>query len=43
MAYLIPSDTDDLIAILSRSGSTPPSFDDVEVIRAPLIPLYERD
>lgn len=37
VAYLIPSDTNDLIALVSRSGSTPPSFDDVEVIRAPLI------
>ncbi|MET7363266.1 hypothetical protein ABZS76_33180 [Streptomyces sp. NPDC005562] len=42
-AYLIPPDTDGLIEILSRTGSTPPSFTDVEVLRAPLIPLYERD
>ncbi|MFE0490217.1 hypothetical protein [Streptomyces griseoaurantiacus] len=43
VAYIIPPDTDDLVEILSRSGATPPTFSDVEVIRAPLIPLYERD
>jgi hypothetical protein len=43
VAYMIPPDTDDLIEILSRGGYTPPSFADIEVIRAPLIPLYERD
>jgi hypothetical protein len=43
VAYTIPPDSDSLIEILSRSGSTPPSFADIEVIRAPLIPLYERD
>jgi hypothetical protein len=43
VAYLIPPATDDLIQILSRTGPTPPSFADVEVLRAPLIPLYERD
>jgi hypothetical protein len=43
VAYTIPPNTDALITILSRSGATPPSFSDVEVIRAPLIPLYERD
>lgn len=43
VAYTIPPNTDDLIEILSRSGATPPSFADIEVIRAPLIPLYERD
>jgi hypothetical protein len=43
VAYTIPPNTTDLITILSRSGTTPPSFADIEVIRAPLIPLYERD
>jgi hypothetical protein len=43
VAYTIPPSPDDLVDILSRSGSTPPSFADIEVIRAPLIPLYERD
>lgn len=43
VAYLIPPDTDALVEILSRSGEVPPSFADIEVIRAPLIPLYERD
>jgi len=43
VAYMIPPNTDDLIEILSRSGATPPSFADIEIIRAPLIPLYERD
>jgi hypothetical protein len=43
VAYTIPPNPSDLIAILSRFGSTPPSFADIEVIRAPLIPLYERD
>lgn len=44
VAYMIPpTDTDDLVAILSRTGAVPPSFADVEVTRAPLIPLYERD
>ncbi|WP_428957942.1 hypothetical protein [Streptomyces sp. cg35] len=43
VAYLIPPNTDDLIEILSRTGPTPPAFADIEIIRAPLIPLYERD
>ncbi|PPS89468.1 hypothetical protein [Streptomyces sp. MH60] len=43
VAYLIPPATEPLIEILSRTGHTPPSFDDVEIIRAPLIPLYEQD
>lgn len=43
VAYTIPPATDSLVTILSRSGATPPSFADIEVIRAPLIPLYERD
>ncbi|MFH8483087.1 hypothetical protein [Streptomyces sp. NPDC018055] len=44
VAYMIPpDDTDSLVEILSRTGAVPPSFADVEVIRAPLIPLYERD
>jgi hypothetical protein len=43
VAYIIPPDTDTLTSILARSGNTPPVFADVEVIRAPLIPLYERD
>ncbi|MFJ4902867.1 hypothetical protein [Streptomyces sp. NPDC088727] len=43
VAYLIPPATETLITILSRSGPTPPSFGDVEVLRAPLIPLHERD
>ncbi|MDQ1041394.1 hypothetical protein QFZ75_007896 [Streptomyces sp. V3I8] len=43
VAYDIPPDTDSLVTILSRSGAVPPTFGDVEVIRAPLIPLYERD
>lgn len=43
VAYIIPPGTDDLITILSRSGPFPVSFADVEVLRAPLIPLYERD
>ncbi|MEU6362286.1 hypothetical protein [Streptomyces albidoflavus] len=43
VAYLIPPTTQELREILSRTGATPPSFADVEVIRAPLIPEYERD
>jgi hypothetical protein len=43
VAYLIPPATAPLVTILSRSGATPVSFSDIEVIRAPLIPLYERD
>lgn len=44
VAYTIPpTDINDLVAILSRSGPAPVSFADVEVLRAPLIPLYERD
>lgn len=43
VAYMIPPATDALVTILSRTGATPPAFDDIEIIRAPLIPLYERD
>ncbi|MFF7198175.1 hypothetical protein ACFZAM_31265 [Streptomyces sp. NPDC008079] len=43
VAYLIPPDTNDLITILNRTAPAPVSFADVEVLRAPLIPLYERD
>lgn len=43
VAYIIPPNTTDLVTILSRTGPAPVSFSDVEVLRAPLIPLYERD
>ncbi|THA72573.1 hypothetical protein E6R60_26965 [Streptomyces sp. A0642] len=44
VAYMLPpAETDDLVEILSRTGAVPPSFADIEIIRAPLIPLYERD
>lgn len=44
VAYMIPPVlAADLVTILSRSGPAPVSFADVEVLRAPLIPLYERD
>lgn len=43
VAYTIPPNAEDLVAILTRPGTTPPSWSDIEVIRAPLIPLYERD
>lgn len=43
VVYLIPPEKDDVIEILSRTGPTPPSWADIEVIRAPLIPLHERD
>jgi hypothetical protein len=39
VAYTIPPHTSDLITILTRSGPTPVSFSDVEVIRAPLVPI----
>jgi hypothetical protein len=43
VAYTIPPAPDALFTILGRSGPVPQTFADVEVIRAPLIPLYERD
>lgn len=43
VAYTIPPAPNDLFAILGRRGPVPQVFSDVEVIRAPLIPLYERD
>lgn len=43
VAYTIPPSADALNTILARTGNRPPDFSDVEVIRAPLIPLYERD
>ncbi|GAA1978644.1 hypothetical protein [Kitasatospora viridis] len=43
VAYLIPPNTTALVSILSRTGPTPQSFGDVEVLRGPLIPLRERN
>jgi hypothetical protein len=43
VAYMIPPAITPLITILSRTGNIPQAFSDVEVLRAPLIPLHERD
>lgn len=42
VAYLIPPDPATATAVLSRTGATPPAFDDIETVRAPLIPEYDR-
>ncbi len=43
VAYTIPPNTDDLISLLTMNGTTPVDYTSFEVMRAPLIPLYERD
>lgn len=43
VAYTIPPLVDDLVAMLTRSGTHPVDFSDVEIIRSDLIPAYARD